>query len=116
MRRCRPTSPRESSRTSARSAGSRRRASSRGRMQSAPDETAIAEAVTAGTDGIVVPPALLEDPPAGKGVEPTLLVQLQTMTVSEKIKLSLRGNRDARMLLIRDANKMIRRFVLQNPR
>ena len=33
-------------------------------MQSAPDETAIAEAVTAGTDGIVVPPALLEDPPA----------------------------------------------------
>ena len=85
-------------------------------MQPAEDEAAIAEAITAGTDAIIVPPALLEDPPAGKGVEPSLLLQLQTMTVSEKIKLSLRGNRDARMLLIRDANKMIRRFVLQNPR
>ena len=38
------------------------------------------------------------------------------MTVSERIKLALRGNREARMLLIRDANRMIRRFVLQNPR
>lgn len=85
-------------------------------MQDAQDEAAIAEAVVAGTDGIAVPEALVEDPGAGKGVEPSLLLQLQTMTVSQKIKLALRGNREARMLLIRDANKMIRRFVLQNPR
>lgn len=85
-------------------------------MQDAQDEAAIAEAVAAGTDGIVVPGALVDDPATGKGVEPSLLLQLQTMTVSQKIKLSLRGNREARMLLIRDANKMIRRFVLQNPR
>jgi len=80
------------------------------------DEAGIAAAVAAGTDGIVVPEALVEDPAPGKAVESNLLLQLQTMTVSEKIKLALRGNRDARMLLIRDANKMIRRFVLQNPR
>ncbi|MCC6766042.1 MAG: hypothetical protein IT293_15400 [Deltaproteobacteria bacterium] len=80
------------------------------------DEAGIAAAVAAGTDGIVVPEALVEDPAPGKAVESSLLLQLQTMTVSEKIKLALRGNRDARMLLIRDANKMIRRFVLQNPR
>jgi hypothetical protein len=85
-------------------------------MQDAQDEATIAEAVAAGTDGIAVPAALVEDPAAGKGVEPSLLLQLQTMTVSQKIKLALRGNREARMLLIRDANKMIRRFVLQNPR
>ena len=85
-------------------------------MQDTEDPAAIAEAVEAGTDAITVPTALVEDPPAGRGVEPNLLLQLQTMTVSEKIKLALRGNRDARMLLIRDANKLIRRFVLQNPR
>src|SRR5437773_11593292 len=38
------------------------------------------------------------------------------MTVAERIKLALRGNREARMLLSRDPNRLIRRFVLQNPR
>lgn len=80
------------------------------------DEAGIAAAVEAGTDGIAVPEALVEDPPPGKPVEASLLLQLQSMTVSEKIKLALRGNREARMLLLRDSNKMIRRFVLQNPR
>jgi hypothetical protein len=28
----------------------------------------------------------------------------------------LRGNREARLILIRDGNRLIRRFVLQNPR
>src|SRR6185295_13801655 len=58
----------------------------------------------------------VEDPPAGEAVEKTLLQRLQTMTVPERIKLALRGNREARLLLIRDPNRMIRRFVLQNPR
>lgn len=85
-------------------------------MENGQDEATIAESVAAGTDAIVVPEALVADPASGTGVEPSLLLQLQTMTVSQKIKLALRGNREARMLLIRDANKMIRRFVLQNPR
>jgi hypothetical protein len=80
------------------------------------DEATIAAAVEAGTDGIPVPPALVEDPAPGQAVEASLLLQLRSMNVSEKIKLALRGNREARMLLIRDSNKMIRRFVLQNPR
>ena len=38
------------------------------------------------------------------------------MTVGERLKLALKGNRDARMILIRDPNRLIQRFVLQNPR
>ena len=38
------------------------------------------------------------------------------MTVGERIKLALKGNHDARMILIRDSNRLIPRFVLQNPR
>jgi hypothetical protein len=80
------------------------------------DEEAIAAEVLAGTDAIVVPAGLVDDPPRGKSVEPTLLQRIQGMTVAERIKLALHGNREARMLLLRDSNKLIRRFVLKNPR
>jgi hypothetical protein len=80
------------------------------------DEETIAAAVAAGTDGIVVPSGLVDEPPGAAPVEKSLLQRLQDMTVAEKIKLALRGNRETRMLLLRDANRMIRRFVLQNPR
>ena len=33
-----------------------------------------------------------------------------------RLKLALHGNREARVLLIRDSNRMVRRFVLRNPR
>ncbi len=77
------------------------------------DVERIADAVRAGTDGIAVPVELVDDTSA---VETTLLQRLRTMPVAERIKLALRGNREARMLLIRDGNRLVRRFVLQNPR
>ena len=80
------------------------------------DEQTIAATVEAGTDGIAVPQALVDEPETGQAVEKSLLQRLQEMTVAERIKLALRGNRETRMLLIRDSNRMIRRFVLQNPR
>src|SRR4051794_29685550 len=80
------------------------------------DETAIAAAVEAGTDGIIVPVGLVEEPDGAAAVEKSLLLRLQEMPVNERIKLALRGNRETRMLLLRDSNRMIRRFVLQNPR
>ncbi|MEO6026503.1 MAG: hypothetical protein ABIR79_06515 [Candidatus Binatia bacterium] len=80
------------------------------------DEEAIAASVVAGTDGIEVPTELVEEPDKGAAVEKSLLQKLQEMPVGAKIKLALRGNRETRMLLLRDANRMIRRFVLQNPR
>jgi hypothetical protein len=82
----------------------------------ADDEAAIAAAVADGTDAITVPEALVADPPPGATVEKSLLLRLQEMTVAERIKLALRGNREVRMILIRDSNRLIRRFVLQNPR
>jgi len=77
------------------------------------EATQIAEAVVAGTDAIPVPTALVEDAPV---VEQSLLQRLVSMPIPGRIKLALRGNREVRMMLIRDGNRMVRRFVLQNPR
>jgi hypothetical protein len=75
---------------------------------------ALAEEIQEGRDAIVVPEELLEErraPPPKN-----LLTQLREMTLAERLKLALKGNRDARTLLLRDANRMVQRFVLQNPR
>jgi len=88
----------------------------------APDDTdaaaamAIAAQIERGDDPYVVPEAMLVEPEKGVPVNKSLYAQIQAMTVGEKIKLSLRGNRDARMILVRDANRLIQRFVLANPR
>jgi hypothetical protein len=81
------------------------------------EEERIAEAILAGTDTIEVPAALVEEPPAGTPpVEKSLLLRVQSMGVAERLKLALHGNREARVLLIRDPNRMVRRFVIRNPR
>ena len=77
------------------------------------EEEAVAESVRAGTDAIAVPSALLEEKPVEQR---SLVDRIRDMTVSERIKLALRGNKESRMILLRDSNKLIRRFVLQNPR
>jgi len=46
----------------------------------------------------------------------TLLQRLSRMTVVERVQLALKGNREERMALIRDPNKMVQRAVLQSPR
>ncbi|HVM98548.1 MAG TPA: hypothetical protein VMT89_19285 [Candidatus Acidoferrales bacterium] len=77
----------------------------------------IADSIERGDDGIVVPEEMLiepdnEAPPINK----SLYAQILTMTIGEKLKLALRGNRDARGLLIRETNRLVARFVLKNPR
>ena len=77
---------------------------------------AIAESIERGDDPFVVPEELLKEPEEAKPVHESLYNQILKMKVGERLKLALKGNRDARMILIRDPNRLIQRFVLQNPR
>lgn len=76
----------------------------------------IAESIVRGDDPYVVPEELLQEPEEGKPINQSLYNQIVHMKVGERIKLALKGNREARMILIRDPNRLIQRFVLQNPR
>lgn len=83
----------------------------------ADDEAAIAAQVLAGTDAITVPEDLLaEARPSVPAPAESLTQRVHGMNVAERIKLALRGGKEARTLLLRDPNRLIRRFVLQNPR
>jgi hypothetical protein len=78
---------------------------------------AVVRSIEAGADGIAVPVELIEEPEGkARSIPPSLYTQILTMSMAEKLKLALRGNKDARMILIRDGSKLIRRFVLHNPR
>jgi hypothetical protein len=91
-----------------------------------PDESAfeaafdtIVRAVEAGKDGIAVPAELLVEQEAEqpeKAIPQSLYARIQGMGVHERIKLAMRGNKDARTILIRDPIRLVRRCVLQNPR
>ena len=67
-----------------------------------------------------IPAKDLED--AAKEAEPdpvkreTLLKQVAHMNVVQRLTLALKGNREARMILIKDPNKLVQRCVLQSPR
>ena len=90
-----------------------------------PDEPAfedafatVVRAVEAGRDGIAVPTDLLveKEGEPERPVPQNLYTQILAMGVHQKIKLAMRGNKDARTILVRDPIRLIRRCVLQNPR
>jgi hypothetical protein len=76
----------------------------------------LAEEIEQGRDHIAVPAVLVEDPVDVRPATKNLAAEIQAMSIGERLKLALKGNRDARTLLIRDSNRIIQRFVLQNPR
>jgi len=77
---------------------------------------AIAESIERGDDPYAVPEEMLVEPEPDKPVNKSLYNQIPHMTVGERVKLALKGTREARMILIRDPIRLIQRFVLQNPR
>ena len=50
------------------------------------------------------------------GTRQTLLQRLASMTVAQRVQFAFKGGSDARRTLIRDANKVVQRAVLQSPR
>jgi hypothetical protein len=81
-----------------------------------PDIEVIAEAVQEGHDSYEIPVDLVVDPVEIEERPKNLQARIQAMNVGERLKLALKGNRDARSILIHDANRLVQRFVLQNPR
>ncbi len=55
-------------------------------------------------------------PELDDGKKRNLTQRIQTMSVSEKIKLAARGNKEARTLLLRDSNKLVCSAAVQSPR
>jgi hypothetical protein len=92
------------------------------------DLEAIAEEIEQGRDSYVIPQELVDDSRESEqqkpGTEPdkepaisqNLRAEISAMKVGQRLKLALKGNRDARSILIRDSNRLVQRFVLQNPR
>lgn len=81
-----------------------------------PEIEKLAEQIQRGEDDIVVPEQLLAEPPGEDEETKSLFSRIRDMTVGERIKLALLGNREARQLLVRDSNRVVQRFVLLNPR
>jgi hypothetical protein len=64
-------------------------------------------------DETPLPQALIEE----KGVDDALdLTELKKMTVPQRIKLALFGNRSTRNFLLRDSSRLVQLAVLSNPR
>lgn len=80
------------------------------------DIEALAEQIRLGQDDIALPDELLRELGLDSAQARNLFHLIQQMSIGERLKLALKGGRDARAILIRDANKIVQRFVLQNPR
>jgi len=50
------------------------------------------------------------------GERENILIKIGNMMIGERIKLAIKGNREARSALIRDRNRIVSRAVLKNPR
>ena len=56
------------------------------------------------------------EPAVDEAESATLYDRIRTMTAAEKMQLALKGDRSARLLLLKDMNKVIHTFVVQNPK
>jgi hypothetical protein len=70
----------------------------------------------AGAQADVPPEVTKRDDELTQNDRETLIQKIARMAVVQKIKAALTGNLETRSLLIRDANKLVSRAVLQSPR
>ncbi|HEY8039072.1 MAG TPA: hypothetical protein VIF15_04730 [Polyangiaceae bacterium] len=80
-----------------------------GRPEATPEATPEAIAEPA-------PEATPETPPEMSGDDALLYDQIRAMSSQEKLRLAIHGDRTARLILLKDVNKTIHTFLLQNPR
>ncbi len=57
-----------------------------------------------------------EQPPMEEAKRRNLTQRVLVMTVSQKIKLAMLGNKEARTILLRDSNKLVAMAAIQSPR
>jgi len=57
-----------------------------------------------------------DDIPPPKAPLPAISVQISRMSIMERVKVAILGGKDARMILAHDSNRVVRRYVLMNPR
>lgn len=87
------------------------------------DEIArLASSILAGEDRIEVPESMVDEEKGEEDAEGpaprsmSLYAEIKAMSLPQRVKLAMKGNRESRNILLRDTNKMIQRMVLQNPR
>jgi hypothetical protein len=56
------------------------------------------------------------DTPPDEKTKQSIYQQIQDMIIGQKIKLALKGNKEARSILVKDSNKIVASGVIKNPR
>lgn len=57
-----------------------------------------------------------DGPPLEEGQRLTLAKKIMKLSVSEKVKLATKGNKEARGILLRDSNRLVAMAAIRNPR
>jgi hypothetical protein len=70
----------------------------------------------AGEEELPEPEPSPPEPPAPEPGDALLYDRIKAMSSQEKMQLALHGDRAARLLLLKDVNKTVQTFLLQNPR
>ena len=69
-----------------------------------------------GPGGPPVVPNLTEERPIGEEERISIATQVARLTVPGKVELAVKGNREVRRILSRDASSMVARAVIASPK
>lgn len=61
-------------------------------------------------------PDLTEERPIGEGERSSIAARVARLSVPEKVELAVKGNREVRRILSRDASSMVARAVIGSPK